>query len=604
MRPLPAPVPPPRGPARLLLRPRARGRRARPHDLRALERVLRRPDREEAAQPLPAGHAGALVRHRRLQPRLQLLPELGHLASRARWTRSPTRPPRSRSRRPRERLGCRTRRLHLQRPGHLPRVRRRHRDGLPRARASRPSRSRPATSAPSRVPSSSRTWTRRTSTSRASTTASTAASAAAASRRCWRRSSTSHRETDVWLELTTLLIPGLNDSDAELDALTALGRSSTRPRRAAALHRLPSRLENARPPPTPAGDAGPGTPDRARERRPLRLHRQRLGRRGAVDLVPPLRFAPDRAELVPPRRLEPDSGRTLRRLRRALRRRLRGPAGRLGRTSAAGANCRRVNAVAEAPSPPAASTRPTRRELAGLVDGLLDAAPAPVLPAGRLRALVVPHAGYGYSGEVAAAGFVAIPADTDGLRVVFLGPSHFVPLQSPAVSDADVWETPLGPVPVDRELCTAALAAGAVADERPHRDDHALEVELPFLQRRAGGGLRIVPIAIGTATGAAGLLSALASDALVVVSSDLSHYSRGRRRAEARLSHGTGRARPRRRSGRRSRRLRCRRTARPAATCARARLDRHAARPSDVSRRGRRPGQVVGYGAFAFTAPD
>jgi AmmeMemoRadiSam system protein B len=173
-----------------------------------------------------------------------------------------------------------------------------------------------------------------------------------------------------------------------------------------------------------------------------------------------------------------------------------------------------------------------QHELAALVDRLLDAAPQPALPGGRLRALVVPHAGYVYSGVVAAAGFATIHARAGGLSVVLLGPSHFAPLRSCAITEADGWETPLGSVPVDRELRAAGVAAGAVTDERPHRNDHALEVQLPFLQRRAGGGLRVVPVAVGSAAGAAELVAALAPEALIVVSSDLSHYhedSAGRR---------------------------------------------------------------------------
>jgi AmmeMemoRadiSam system protein B len=177
--------------------------------------------------------------------------------------------------------------------------------------------------------------------------------------------------------------------------------------------------------------------------------------------------------------------------------------------------------------PPAAAGRfypADPDELAALVDRLLDAAPRPALPAGMLRALVVPHAGYVYSGAVAAAGFAAIRAGAADLRVALLGPSHFAPLQSPAISEADAWQTPLGSIPVDRELCAVALAAGAVSNERPHSIDHALEVQLPFLQRRAGRGLRVVPIAVGPAAGAAELVAALSGEALIVVSSDLSHY--------------------------------------------------------------------------------
>jgi AmmeMemoRadiSam system protein B len=163
-------------------------------------------------------------------------------------------------------------------------------------------------------------------------------------------------------------------------------------------------------------------------------------------------------------------------------------------------------------------------ELAALVDRLLAASPQPAVPSGRLCALLVPHAGYVYSGAVAAGGFATIPDGAAGLRVALLGPSHFVPLESPAISEADVWETPLGSVPVDHELCAIAREAGAVNNEWPHRVDHALEVELPFLQRRAGRGLRVVPIAVGAAEGAAELVAALSAEALIVVSSDLSHH--------------------------------------------------------------------------------
>lgn len=177
--------------------------------------------------------------------------------------------------------------------------------------------------------------------------------------------------------------------------------------------------------------------------------------------------------------------------------------------------------------PPAAAGRfypADSGELAALVDRLLEAAPEPALPTGRLRALVVPHAGYVYSGAVAAAGFAAIRAGAADLRVALLGPSHFVPLRRLALSDADVWETPLGSVPVDRELCALAREAGAVDDEWPHSIDHSLEVQLPFLQRRAGPGLRVAPVAVGPAAETAELVTALAAEALIVVSTDLSHY--------------------------------------------------------------------------------
>lgn len=158
-------------------------------------------------------------------------------------------------------------------------------------------------------------------------------------------------------------------------------------------------------------------------------------------------------------------------------------------------------------------------ELAGTVDALLDQADSK--PTSRLRGLVAPHAGYVYSGPVAASAFALVPS---AARVVLLGPSHFVPLDGLAVSGADSWATPLGEVPVAADLREAAVAAGAVVDDLPHTREHALEVELPFLQRACAEGLEILPVAVGRASPeyVAGLIEAL--DALVVVSTDLSHY--------------------------------------------------------------------------------
>jgi AmmeMemoRadiSam system protein B len=159
-------------------------------------------------------------------------------------------------------------------------------------------------------------------------------------------------------------------------------------------------------------------------------------------------------------------------------------------------------------------------ELAATVDALLERATSASAEAPTPVALVAPHAGYVYSGPIAASAFAVA---RNARRVVLLGPSHFVPLHGLAVSGADAWETPLGSVPVEPELREAALAAGAVVDDAPHELDHALEVELPFLQR-ACPGLAILPVAVGRAT--AGDVASFVDEfgALVVVSTDLSHY--------------------------------------------------------------------------------
>jgi AmmeMemoRadiSam system protein B len=163
-------------------------------------------------------------------------------------------------------------------------------------------------------------------------------------------------------------------------------------------------------------------------------------------------------------------------------------------------------------------------ELADTVERLLAAARPPLLP-GALRALVAPHAGYAFSGPVAATAFATLRRQPGVSRVALLGPSHFTPLRGVAVSGADGWRTPLGTVRVDGGLRLTALTAGAVVEDEPHARDHALEVELPFLQQVVGRRLRVLPTAIGRdADETAAVVAALSADALIVVSTDLSHY--------------------------------------------------------------------------------
>ncbi len=169
--------------------------------------------------------------------------------------------------------------------------------------------------------------------------------------------------------------------------------------------------------------------------------------------------------------------------------------------------------------------------LAAAVDGLLAKAAAHVAPgqAAPPKALVVPHAGHVYSGPVAASAYALVAAAPRVLRtVVLLGPAHFVPSWGAAVPVATAWATPLGEIPVDATLREVAAAAGATVDDLPHEPEHALEVQLPFLQRTLGNGFSILPVAVGTmaASEAADLVAALwgGGDTLVVVSTDLSHY--------------------------------------------------------------------------------
>jgi AmmeMemoRadiSam system protein B len=185
-------------------------------------------------------------------------------------------------------------------------------------------------------------------------------------------------------------------------------------------------------------------------------------------------------------------------------------------------------------------------ELTRALDKLLDAA----APSAERRpwGLIVPHAGYVYSGPVAASGYVMLrPWTSEIARVVVLGPAHFVTLRGPALSSARAWRTPLGEVPLDDELREAALGVGCAVDDRAHEHEHALEVQLPFLQMLLAEGLRILPVAAGGEDAAEALeaLSPLAD--LVVVSTDLSHYhdaatarSLDRRTAEAVVARDPG----------------------------------------------------------------
>ena len=117
---------------------------------------------------------------------------------------------------------------------------------------------------------------------------------------------------------------------------------------------------------------------------------------------------------------------------------------------------------------------------------------------GRISALVSPHAGYMFSGPAAANGFAALAADGIPETVIILGPSHYSADRRAALSPADSWRTPLGEVALDTDLAGALLQSELiVADERPHRVEHSLEVQVPFLQFIYGERVpRICPICI------------------------------------------------------------------------------------------------------------
>lgn len=171
-------------------------------------------------------------------------------------------------------------------------------------------------------------------------------------------------------------------------------------------------------------------------------------------------------------------------------------------------------------------------ELARLVDRLLADARAARGPVdGRpIKGIVAPHAGYVYSGPVAAVAYDRLRDDAARVRrVVLLGPAHRVYVRGLALSGADSLETPLGIIAVDADAVRALTGLSqVVTSPAAHAREHSLEVHLPFLQRVFGPGLTVVPLLVGEA-GAADVSEVLArlwggDETRVVISSDLSHY--------------------------------------------------------------------------------
>ncbi len=151
-------------------------------------------------------------------------------------------------------------------------------------------------------------------------------------------------------------------------------------------------------------------------------------------------------------------------------------------------------------------------------------------PAQRhLKALIVPHAGYVYSGNVAASAFAQlVPLKARISRVVLLGPCHRVSVRGIALPAAEHFSTPLGEVPLDRAGMDAALALPQVVEHpAAHAQEHSLEVQVPFLQR-ALDRFTLVPLAVGNATvgEVAQVIETLwgGDETLIVVSTDLSHF--------------------------------------------------------------------------------
>lgn len=232
------------------------------------------------------------------------------------------------------------------------------------------------------------------------------------------------------------------------------------------------------------------------------------------------------------------------------------------------------------------------------------AAPGTVAP----KLLLVPHAGYVYSGDVAASAYALLaPLRGRIRRVVLLGPTHRVALRGLAAPAAGAFETPLGRVPIDRQaLAAIAELPQLLISDEPHAQEHALEVQLPFLQTVLGEGFGLLPLAVGDALPREvdEVLERLwgGDETLIVVSSDLSHYlpyAEARERDAATVQRILGFASDLRGSEA------C--GAMPLNGAMRA-ARRHGLRPRLLDLRnsadtaGRGHGRVVGYGAIAFEA--
>src|SRR3989339_522077 len=175
-----------------------------------------------------------------------------------------------------------------------------------------------------------------------------------------------------------------------------------------------------------------------------------------------------------------------------------------------------------------------RNELIAAVDRFLAQAPLTPLKS-RAIAILVPHAGYEYSGQVAASAYKTV--NSRGINtVIVIGNSHHFLLKKGAVYPSGSFATPLGSVEIDSELASRILARTGLlrADKEPHDPEHSIEVQLPFLQRVLPE-FKIVPILLSSMTledteKIAGAIAAslkelgLSKTTLLIASSDLSHY--------------------------------------------------------------------------------
>lgn len=160
-----------------------------------------------------------------------------------------------------------------------------------------------------------------------------------------------------------------------------------------------------------------------------------------------------------------------------------------------------------------------RAEITGLLEAVNVREDEPLAPA-----YIVPHAGYRFSGPVAAEVYARLARHRGSVRrVILVGPSHYHPLRGHAAAPYTAWRTPLGQV---RAAATGVIGSSLL----PHAQEHSLEVQLPFLQVALGSDIEVTPVAVGMSQGpeSARVIGALLAEAgegtVLMCSTDLSHY--------------------------------------------------------------------------------
>jgi AmmeMemoRadiSam system protein B len=170
-----------------------------------------------------------------------------------------------------------------------------------------------------------------------------------------------------------------------------------------------------------------------------------------------------------------------------------------------------------------------KEELETLINELFDSAKKPIPPVKPIKAMIVPHAGYVYSGIVAAAAYTYLkelpekdlpyPATK---QIIILGPLHDEDIEKPCASTHQGWMTPLGTVEVNHQLLDQL---GVEKTDACHANEHSIEVQIPFLQKSLKK-LMITPISLNQHDPdlASKISQRLTDDTIIVISSDLSHY--------------------------------------------------------------------------------